>query len=59
MITLLIQIVGVALICWLLWYLVGYMAVPEPFNKVLRVVIMLVAIIYLVRLIAGVTGVRI
>lgn len=45
----LIYIVIVGAIFWLVWWFIGYIAVPEPFNKVLRVVVGLVAIVVLIQ----------
>ena len=56
MIDLLVMIVVVGLICWLLWWFVGYIALPEPFNKVARILIALVAVIFLINLLLGLAG---
>jgi len=49
-------IAALGLICWLLWWLIGYIGVPEPFNKVARVVIAVVAVICLIKLVIRVFG---
>lgn len=51
-----IWIGGMGLICWLLWWLVGYFGLPQPFDKVARALIALVAVVMLIRLIIRVTG---
>lgn len=56
LISALIWIVGIGLICWLLWWFIGYVGLPEPFAKVARALIALVAVILLVRLILKMTG---
>lgn len=53
---LVIQIVVVAIVFWLLLWLISYVGVPEPFNKVLRVVLAVVAVLYLINLLLGLTG---
>jgi len=53
MIDLLVTIVVAGLIFYLLWWLVGYIGLPEPFNKVLHVVIALIAVIWLLGVITG------
>lgn len=52
----LIWLVGIGLIAWLLWWLVDYIGLPEPFSKVARVIIALVVVVMLIRLIMQVTG---
>jgi hypothetical protein len=47
---------GLGLICWLLFWLVGYIGIPEPFNKVARAVIAVFAVIALIVLIAHYMG---
>lgn len=49
-------IVG-GLICWLLWWLVGYIGLPEPFAKVARVLIAVVAVLICVTVLLSLAGV--
>lgn len=42
-----VLIIG-ALIFWLVIWFIRYVGVPEPFNKVIRVVVGLVALIFLI-----------
>lgn len=56
LISLLIWLVVVGLIFFLLWWFVGYIGLPEPFNKVARVLIGLVAFIILIYLLLGILG---
>jgi hypothetical protein len=51
-----IYIIVAGLIFWLLWWLIGYVALPEPFNKVVRVIIAVVAVLFLINLLLGLTG---
>jgi len=53
MISLLITIVIVGLVFYLLWWLVGYIGLPEPFNKVAHVVIALIAVVWLLGVLTG------
>lgn len=53
---LLITLVVAGLIFWLLWWFVGYIGLPEPFNKVARVIIALVAVVFLINLLLGLGG---
>lgn len=43
-------------VCYLLWWLVGYIGLPEPFNKVARVIIAVVAVLFLINLLLGLAG---
>jgi len=54
--SLLLTLVIVGLICYLLWWFIGYIGLPEPFNKVARVLIALVAVIYLINLLLSLGG---
>jgi hypothetical protein len=52
----LIWLVAVGIVCWLLWWFIDYAKVPEPFNKVARVIVALVAVIFLIRLVMNIAG---
>jgi len=56
MLSLLITLVIGGLIFWLIWWFIGYVAIPEPFNKVARVLIGLFALIFLINILLGFTG---
>jgi hypothetical protein len=49
----LLSLVIVGLICYLLWWLIGYIALPAPFDKVARVLIAVFAVIYIIGLLTG------
>lgn len=51
-----IYLVIVGLIFWCIWWFLGYVGVPEPFNKVIRVVLGLVALIIVINLLLGLVG---
>lgn len=51
-----IVIVVAGLICWLLWWFIGFCGLPEPFNKIARIVIALVALVFLINALLGFTG---
>lgn len=44
------------LIFWLLWWLIGYFGIPEPFNKVVRGVLALFAVVMLIRMLMSFAG---
>lgn len=52
----LIQLIVVGAVCWLLWWLVGFIGLPEPFNKIARVVVAVVAVLFLINLLLGLSG---
>jgi hypothetical protein len=56
LLSLLITLVIAGLIFYLIWWFIGYIGLPEPFNKVARVLVALVALIFLINLLLGLTG---
>jgi len=55
LLNLVITVVIVGLVFWLLSWLVGYVGVPEPFNKVIRVILAVAVVIWLLKVIIGLT----
>jgi len=53
---LVVYLVIIGLIFWVIWWFLGYVGVPEPFNKVIRVIIGLVALIIVINLLLGFAG---
>jgi hypothetical protein len=53
---LVIQLVLVGLIFWLILWFVGWVGVPEPFLKVIKVILGLVVLVFLINLIMGIGG---
>lgn len=51
-----IWVIVAALIYWLLIWLIGTCGVPEPFNKVLRVLLAVVAVLFLINVILSLAG---
>ena len=47
------------LISWLLWWLIGYCNVPEPFARVARVVVAVFAVLVVVGVLLHLVGVEI
>jgi len=56
LIGILIWIIVIGCIFGLLWWLVGYIGLPEPFNKVARVIIAVVAVLLLINILLGIAG---
>ena len=56
LIHLLIVLVIGGLIFWLLWWFIGFIGLPAPFNKVAQVVIALFAVLFLIHILLSLTG---
>ena len=56
LIQLLIYVLVVGVICWLCWWLVDYIGLPEPFNKVFKVIIAIFAVLFLANVLLGFVG---
>ena len=54
--SLLVTLVIVGLIFWLAWWFLDYIGLPEPFNKVCRVIIGLAALLFLVNTLLRLSG---
>ena len=52
----LIQLIVAGLVLWLLWWLVGYVGLPEPFAKIANVLIAVVAVFFLIDIVLGIGG---
>ncbi len=44
------------IVWWLLWWLVNYCALPEPFNKVARVVLAIAAVLVVIGILLSLAG---
>jgi heme A synthase len=53
LISLLVTVVVLGLVFWLLWWLIGVIGLPEPFNKVATVLIALIAVVILLGIVFG------
>lgn len=51
-----IWIIVAGLICWMLWWLIGFVGLPEPFNKVARVIIAVIAVIICINALLSLVG---
>lgn len=47
LVTLLITVIVFALVCYILFWALGYLGAPEPVRKVLVVIVVLIAVIWL------------
>lgn len=51
-----IWIIVAGLVYWLLLYLIGVCGLPEPFNKVARIVLAVAAVLFLINLLLSFAG---
>ncbi len=56
MLSVLIWLIVIGLICWLVWWLIGYIGLPEPFNKVARVLVAVIAVVFLINALLSIAG---
>lgn len=52
----LIWIIVLGVVFWLLFWLIGYVGLPEPFNKVARVILAVAAVIVLINCLLMLAG---
>jgi len=57
LIAVVIYIIVAGAICWLLWWLVTYLGIPEPFAKIARGIIAVVGVLVLITLLLQIAGV--
>ena len=50
LVTLVIYVCVIGAVCWLLWWLVGFLGLPEPFAKIARGIIAVIGVILLISL---------
>lgn len=55
-VSIVLSLVIAGLIFWLLWWLVGYCNIPEPFNKVARVILAVLAVFVCIGLLLSLLG---
>jgi hypothetical protein len=51
-----IYLIVAGLIFYLLWWLIGYVGLPEPFNKVANVVLAVLAVLVVIGILLSLTG---
>lgn len=51
-----IYLLVIGLIFWLIWWFLSYVALPEPFNKVLRVIVAVLALLVVVNFLLALVG---
>ena len=53
---LLVWVIIIGLVFWLLFWLISYVAPPEPFAKVLKVILAVIAVLFLIGVLLSVAG---
>jgi hypothetical protein len=56
LLSLFLTIVIAGLIFWVLLWAIDACGTPEPFNKVLKVIIIVIAVIFLINILLGLSG---
>jgi hypothetical protein len=56
LLSILIQLIVAGLIFWLLLWLLTFVGLPEPFLKVAKVILAVVAVIFVINLLLSLTG---
>jgi hypothetical protein len=56
LVNLVVYLMIVGGVCWLLWWLIGFVGLPEPFNKVARAIVAIIAVLMLINLLLSFTG---
>ena len=56
LVSLIVWIIVIGSVFGLLWWLIGYVGLPEPFNKVARIALAVIAVLILINMLLGLTG---
>jgi hypothetical protein len=56
LVSVLVYIIIIGAVCWLLWWLISFIGIPEPFAKVARGIIAVVAVLFLIGLLLSLVG---
>jgi len=56
LVSFLIYLVILVVVLWFLWWLLQQIELPDPFPKLLRIVIVAIGVIVLIDLLLGITG---
>jgi len=56
MVQTMVYVIIIGVIFGLFWWLLGYLALPQPFDKVVRVILILCAVLFLSNVLLGLIG---
>jgi len=59
LVSLLITILVLGLIIWLILYVLSIIPLPEPFGQVARIIVIVIGVIFLIKILLGVSGIHI
>ena len=59
LVALIIYLIVIGAVCWLLWWLIGFVGIPEPFNKLARGIVAVVAVLLLISVLLSLVGYQI
>lgn len=51
-----VWVIVIGLIAYLLWWLIGFVALPDPFNKIARALVAVAAVIFLINVLLSIVG---
>lgn len=54
-----VLIIVAGLVFWLLWWLIDYCQIPEPFNRVARVVVAVAAVLVACAILLSLAGIQV
>ena len=55
-VTIMVYLIVASLVFWLFWWLLGYIGLPEPFNKIAHVILVLLAVLVLIGMLVNLGG---
>ncbi len=56
LVTVIVYLIVAGLVFWLLWWLVGYVGLPEPFAKVANIVLAVAAVLVIIGVLLSLAG---
>jgi len=59
LVSLLITILVLGLIIWLILYVLSIIPLPEPFGQVARIIVIVIGVIFLIKILLGLSGVHV
>lgn len=51
-----VYIIVVGLVFWLLWWLISYVGLPDPFAKIAKVILAVIAVLICINILLGMIG---
>lgn len=57
LVSMVIYLIVVGLIFYLLWWIIGFCGIPEPFSKIAKVIVAVAAVLFCIQLLLGLVGV--